>query len=265
MSEFYIQGALQAKKIGIGKVKGLWNPANFLTKHPKTGTDVRAALPSLGMLGHDGEYKRVNIKVAQVSKQPRTWKPQLPAVAQSLILASCVTGAGAQGWNEVPGTVLWEVYILLALLVAAGFWQYMMWFREILGWIQPREVAQSQAEGDQPVQVMHQDHYLLSRYGNRLHLRRSCPALANSADNSIRKLFTCQVCSEWIVRQPGPSEAAGPRRGGNRQGIPTASQPSPQVEAPEEEPEPHEDDERVDPPSEEHNPYDMNTSEEDTD
>ena len=77
--------------------------------------------------------------------------------------------------------------------------------------------------------------------------------------------FTCQVCSEWIVRQPGPSEAAGPRRGGNRQGIPTASQPSRQVEAPEEESEPHEDDERVDPPSEEHDPYDMNTSEEDTD
>ena len=62
------------------------------------------------------------------------------------------------------------------------------------------------------------------------------------------------------MRQPGPSEAVGPRRGGNRQGIPTASQPSP-----EEEPEPHEDDERVDPPSEEHDPYDMNTSEEDTD
>ena len=102
VSEFYIQGALQAKKIGIGKVKGLWNPANFLTKHPKTGTDVRAALPSLGMLEHNGEYRRVNIKVAQVSKQPKTWKPQLPAVAQSLILASCVTGAGAQGWNEGP-------------------------------------------------------------------------------------------------------------------------------------------------------------------
>ena len=99
VSEFYIQGAVQAK-IGIGKVKGLWNPANFLTKHPKTGTDVRAALPSLGMLEHDGEYRRVNIKVAQVSKQPKTWKSQLPAVAQSLILASCVTGAGAQGWNE---------------------------------------------------------------------------------------------------------------------------------------------------------------------
>ena len=65
--------------------------------------------------------RRVNIKVAQVSKQPKTWKPQLPAVAQSLILASCVTGAGAQGWNEVPATVRWEAYILLALLVAAGF------------------------------------------------------------------------------------------------------------------------------------------------
>ena len=81
VSEFYIyiQGALQARELGIGKVKGLWNPANFLTKHPKTGADVRAALPSLGMLERDGEYKRINVKVAKVSEQDKTWKPQMLA------------------------------------------------------------------------------------------------------------------------------------------------------------------------------------------
>lgn len=84
MSEFYIQGALQAKKVGIGKVKALWNPANFLTKHPKTGTDVPAALPSHGMIEHDGEYKRINVKVSKVSEQAKTWKPQMPAALQGL-------------------------------------------------------------------------------------------------------------------------------------------------------------------------------------
>ena len=77
VSEFCIQGALQAQKVGIGKV----------TKHPKTGTDVRAALPPLGMLEHEG----VNMKATQVSKQPKAWKPPLLALAQGLILASYAT------------------------------------------------------------------------------------------------------------------------------------------------------------------------------
>ena len=44
---------------------------------------------------------------------------------------------------------------------------------------------------------MHQDHhthYLLTRSGNRLHLKRSCPALATA-----QTLFICQVCSKCIV------------------------------------------------------------------
>ena len=43
--EFYVQGALQAKQIALGKVKGTVNCANFLTKHPKGGTEVRQAMP----------------------------------------------------------------------------------------------------------------------------------------------------------------------------------------------------------------------------
>ena len=39
--EFYVQGALQSKQI---KVKGTFNCANFLTKHPKSGTKVKQAL-----------------------------------------------------------------------------------------------------------------------------------------------------------------------------------------------------------------------------
>ena len=39
--EFYVQRALQSKQI---KVKGTFNCANFLTKHPKSGTKVKQAL-----------------------------------------------------------------------------------------------------------------------------------------------------------------------------------------------------------------------------
>ena len=54
--EFYVQGALQSKQIALGKVKGTVNCANFLTKHSKSGTEVRKAMPGLGMYeARDGE------------------------------------------------------------------------------------------------------------------------------------------------------------------------------------------------------------------
>ena len=46
VAEFYVQGALRAKLLELRKVKGTENPANFGTKHPKTGPEVRQALPS---------------------------------------------------------------------------------------------------------------------------------------------------------------------------------------------------------------------------
>ncbi|CAE7320371.1 RE2 [Symbiodinium pilosum] len=48
--EFYVQGAVQAGKMLLRKVKGTENPGNFLTKHAKTGKEVQEALPSLGMV-----------------------------------------------------------------------------------------------------------------------------------------------------------------------------------------------------------------------
>ena len=54
--EFYVQGALQSEQIALGKVKGTVNCANFLTKHPKSGTEVRQTMPGLGMYeARDGE------------------------------------------------------------------------------------------------------------------------------------------------------------------------------------------------------------------
>ncbi|CAE7254893.1 unnamed protein product [Symbiodinium necroappetens] len=43
----YVQGAVQAGKALLRKVKGPKNPANFLTKHPQSGDEVAQALPSL--------------------------------------------------------------------------------------------------------------------------------------------------------------------------------------------------------------------------
>ena len=82
--EFYVQGAIQSKQLALGKVKGTLNCANFLTKHPKSGTEVKQALPGLGMCeAHDGEdvlssTKRISVKVSTVTKQ-HAWKTPVPA------------------------------------------------------------------------------------------------------------------------------------------------------------------------------------------
>ena len=84
--EFYVQGVLQAKLLSLGKVAGTVNCANFLTKHPKSGTEVRQALPGLGIgmyeppQGEDilSSSKHINVKVSQINKQ-QTWKTPIPA------------------------------------------------------------------------------------------------------------------------------------------------------------------------------------------
>ena len=76
--EFYVQGAIQAKLLSLAKVKDAVNCANFLTKHPKSGTEMRAALPSPGM--HEekeegemlSEAQRINVKVGKVGANK--WK-----------------------------------------------------------------------------------------------------------------------------------------------------------------------------------------------
>ena len=79
-----MQGALQSKQIALGKVKGTVNCANFLTKHPKSGTEVRQTMPGLGMYeARDGEdvlssSKKISVKVSIVTKQ-HAWKTPTPA------------------------------------------------------------------------------------------------------------------------------------------------------------------------------------------
>ena len=98
--EFYVQGAIQAKLISLAKVKGTVNCANFLTKHPKSGTEVRAALPSLGMYEEKeegemlSEAQRINVKVGKVGSNK--WKPPIPARPDETNLRGVVAGISAQ-------------------------------------------------------------------------------------------------------------------------------------------------------------------------
>ena len=82
VSEFYVQGAVQAGKVLLRKVKGTENPANYLTKHPKTGNEVAQALPSLAMVepnqvtGNTAS-ERHSVKLVR-ENPPSQWKPVLP-------------------------------------------------------------------------------------------------------------------------------------------------------------------------------------------
>ena len=80
--EFYVQGAVQAGKVLLRKVKGTENPANFLTKHAKTGREVQEALPSLGMVdlktvAGATDLQKHSVKTMRINP-PTQWKPLLP-------------------------------------------------------------------------------------------------------------------------------------------------------------------------------------------
>ena len=112
--EFYLQGAVQASKISMGKVKGTQNPANFLTKHAKGGPEVLEALPSLGMvnlaqIAGSTAVQKSSIKTMQVNPTSK-WKPQIAGIHQ--LAAGQIVGAKAQGPDE-----WWPDAMLLVLTV----------------------------------------------------------------------------------------------------------------------------------------------------
>ena len=73
------------------------------TKHPKSGTEVRAALPSLGMYEEKeegemlSEAPRINVKVGKVGTNK--WKPPIPARPDETNLRGVVAGISAQESN----------------------------------------------------------------------------------------------------------------------------------------------------------------------
>ena len=167
VSEFYIQGAVLAKLLSLGKIKGTYNPSNFLTKRAKSGTEVRAALPSLGMLEATPEqvekqFHRIDVKVSNV-KDRCTWEPGKPAELRTagetpllsgnsvpgqagsaagfkirtvLLSASAVTAAG-QGWprpETSDGLFGWGIFILMLI----GISQVTSWIVAGTLWMRTR-------------------------------------------------------------------------------------------------------------------------------
>ena len=95
--EFYVQGAIQEGYLSIGKCKGTWNPANFPTKHAKTGT----ALPSLGLVeGLDLDLERLHVKVSAVKQ---AWKPGYPTQLHGVDAGATAHGAGAAAKDPRAG------------------------------------------------------------------------------------------------------------------------------------------------------------------
>ena len=177
--EFYVQGAIQSKQLALGKVKGTLNCANFLTKHPKSGTEVKQALPGLGMCeAHDGEdvlssTKRISVKVSTVTKQ-HAWKTPVPASVawidnrkdragstapktkgsvnyiKSLVILSQITAVRAQGQGNqwINPIVLYILALIGLLAIYVKLYQLGVL---ITDWLFPPEGENQLPE--QPVQV----------------------------------------------------------------------------------------------------------------
>ncbi|CAL1147466.1 unnamed protein product [Cladocopium goreaui] len=174
--EFYVQGAIQSKQLALGKVKGTLNCANFLTKHPKSGTEVKQALPGLGMCeAHDGEdvlssTKRISVKVSTVTRQ-HAWKTPVPASVawidnrkdgggstapktkgsvnyiKSLVILSQITAVRAQGQGNQ-----WINPIVLYILALTGLLAIYVKLYQlgvlITDWLIPVEGAEVQLQLD---------------------------------------------------------------------------------------------------------------------
>ena len=105
VSEFYVQGAVQAGKVLLRKVKGTENPANYLTKHPKTGNEVAQALPSLAMVdpnqvAGNTASERHSVKLVRANP-PSQWKPVLP-FKPSLAIVSATVAQQISGVKAQP-------------------------------------------------------------------------------------------------------------------------------------------------------------------
>ncbi|CAE7722011.1 unnamed protein product [Symbiodinium sp. CCMP2592] len=105
VAEFFVQGALRAKLLELRKVKGTENPANFATKHAKTGPEVRQSLPSMGMVDLDavaGATEALAQKGTIKTIQASPWKMRPPtkltsSALMATIVALQVRPAKAQG------------------------------------------------------------------------------------------------------------------------------------------------------------------------
>ncbi|CAE7208532.1 unnamed protein product [Symbiodinium sp. CCMP2592] len=134
VAEFYVQGALRAKLLELRKVKGTENPANFATKHAKTGPEVRQSLPSIGMVDLDavaGATEALAQKGTIKAIQASPWKMRPPTkLASSALMATIVAlqvrPAKAQGHDFAE---------LVLGFAALGFLAFLWMLWGLVSWL----------------------------------------------------------------------------------------------------------------------------------
>ncbi|CAE7522738.1 unnamed protein product [Symbiodinium sp. CCMP2592] len=134
VAEFFVQGALRAKLLELRKVKGTENPANFATKHAKTGPEVRQSLPSMGMVDLDavaGATEALAQKGTIKTIQTSPWKMRPPTkLASSALMATIVAlqvrPAKAQGHDFAE---------LVLGFAALGFLAFLWMLWGLVSWL----------------------------------------------------------------------------------------------------------------------------------
>ncbi|CAE7226937.1 unnamed protein product [Symbiodinium sp. CCMP2592] len=134
VAEFFVQGALRAKLLELRKVKGTENPANFATKHAKTGPEVRQSLPSMGMVDLDavaGATEALAQKGTIKTIQASPWKMRPPtkltsSALMATIVALQVRPAKAQGHDFAE---------LVLGFAALGFLAFLWMLWGLVSWL----------------------------------------------------------------------------------------------------------------------------------
>ncbi|CAE7213819.1 unnamed protein product [Symbiodinium sp. CCMP2592] len=151
VAEFYVQGALRAKLLELRKVKGTENPANFATKHAKTGPEVRQSLPSMGMVDLDaveGATEALAQKGTIKSIQASPWKMIPPTkLASSALMATIVAlqvrPAKAQGHDFAE---------LVLGFAALGFLAFLWMLWSFFSWLCRRRRERQEPEPEDEIE-----------------------------------------------------------------------------------------------------------------
>ena len=224
--EFYVQGAVQTGRLQLRKVKGTMNPSNYLTKHPKTGSEVQEALPSLGLVNvHEVEgatAARKGTVKALKENPPAQWKTMAPMTKASVKLcgalaASQITGVkghkdGSEGCSYLP----W----ILGIMVLLGCVVWMCMYNAIR--LRRAQVAREPAPepdtdpgrseratppfrqgqrrppADTPAPMQrvfrHDRSVFFTRTGSRAHMYSNCQGLQHVPEAEIDEEMICQTC-----------------------------------------------------------------------
>ena len=143
---FYVQELLRRGELKVYKVKGVTNPANYLTKHPSSVAAVQEALAPLGVINTDNVYMQNMIDSAAEIKvdkyklgdkplQATPWKPNTRSagtVLQIAALGSMMIGAKSEQYpkdtaddNTSVLVLIMSAYVVIRMLAdILALWQW---------------------------------------------------------------------------------------------------------------------------------------------